>query len=66
MKTAELRNLTDKELCDELSSLRKRMYRIRESMVVESASDLKEYRMSKKDIARIMTVLRERKSASKK
>jgi large subunit ribosomal protein L29 len=61
MKTSEFRNLTDAELKQELLNLQKRLYRIRENMVVESSTELKEYRVLKKDISRISTILNERK-----
>ncbi|MBI4243779.1 MAG: 50S ribosomal protein L29 [Planctomycetes bacterium] len=66
MKFSEFRNLTDTELKQELLNLKKRLFRIRENMVIESSGELKEHRMLKKDISRIHTLLKERETGHPK
>ncbi len=60
MKAEKIRGLETVELEKQLKDMQESMFRIRFQMSLGQADGLKKYRESKKDRARILTVLRER------
>lgn len=60
----EVRNFSTKELEDQLEDMKEAMYHLRIRKATGELKDTSEFKKTKKDIARIMTVLRERELAS--
>lgn len=65
MKANELIERTNDELIDQLKSLKDSLYRLRAQMTVSKVDNPKKGYYIKKDIARILTVLRSRGIKSK-
>jgi len=61
MKASELRELSTQELHDKLETLRRENYNLRYRSVVESIEDNSIFKKNRKDIARILTILNERR-----
>jgi len=64
MKIAEIRQLTDEELTTELARLRRHLFDIRSQAVTEKLEDPTLITKAKRDIARILTVQKERQAAA--
>ncbi|MBL8235905.1 MAG: 50S ribosomal protein L29 [Bryobacterales bacterium] len=60
MKAEKIRELESAELEKQMKDMQESMFRIRFQMSLGQADGLKKYRETKKDRARILTVLRER------
>jgi large subunit ribosomal protein L29 len=60
MKAAELRKLTNEELQEKLVELKKKLMNLRFQNAIGSLGKTSEIRETKRDIARILTMLRER------
>jgi len=60
MKTREIRELTGEELSSELSRLRRHIFDLRSQAVTEKLEDASLITKTKRDIARLLTILRER------
>jgi large subunit ribosomal protein L29 len=60
MKAEKIRGLESAELQKQLADMGETMFRLRFQMSLGQADGLKKYRETKKDRARILTVLRER------
>ncbi|MBI3950482.1 MAG: 50S ribosomal protein L29 [Acidobacteria bacterium] len=60
MKTEEVREMSDDELLAKVEDLRERIFRLRFKVSLGQADAIKNYRESKKDLARVNTILRER------
>ena len=60
MKAEELRKLTDDELKEKVVELKKKLMNLRFQNAVGGLEKPSEIRQTKKDIARILTILRER------
>ncbi|MCS6806245.1 MAG: 50S ribosomal protein L29 [Acidobacteriota bacterium] len=60
MKAEQLRNLSTEELRAKLESLREDIFRLRFKLRLGQTEVTKAYRESKKDLARVYTILRER------
>ena len=60
MKAEKIRGLESAELQKQLADMGETMFRLRFKMSLGQADGLKKYRETKKDRARILTVLRER------
>jgi large subunit ribosomal protein L29 len=60
MKAEKIRGLESAELEKQLADMGETMFRLRFQMSLGQADGLKKYRETKKDRARILTVLRER------
>ncbi len=60
MKPAELRQLSDEELKAELQRQERRLFDIRSQSVTEKLEDPSLLTKTRRDIARILTVMRER------
>jgi len=63
MKANELREKKDDELADELLALRREQFNLRMQQATGQLVRSDQYRRVRRDIARIKTVLRERKPA---
>ena len=64
MKITETRHLTNEELSAELARLRRHLFDVRSEAVTEKLEDPTLITKAKRDIARILTVQRERESAA--
>jgi len=60
MKVDEIRQLSDEELRAELDRVRRHLFDVRSQAVTEKLEDPSMLRKAKRDIARILTVIRER------
>ena len=60
MKISEIRDTKTEELHGELDELRRHLFDLRSQSVTESLRDPTQLGKAKRDIARILTVLRER------
>ena len=60
MKIREIRELTDEELKVELDRLRRHIFDLRAQAVTEKLENPYQITQARRDIARILTVLRER------
>ena len=60
MTAAELRKKSDDELRDQANQLRADLYDVRYRREVDSVGDLTVIRHTRRDLARVLTVLRER------
>jgi len=60
MKIQEVRELTDEELQTELDRLRRHLFDVRAQAVTEKLEDPSMLTKTKRDIARILTVMRSR------
>jgi large subunit ribosomal protein L29 len=60
MKIEDIRNLTDEELQAELDRLRRHVFDLRSQAVTEKLEDPSMLTNAKRDIARVLTVQRER------
>ncbi|NPA12755.1 MAG: 50S ribosomal protein L29 [Aquificae bacterium] len=65
MKAKELRALTDEELKEKLKELKKKLMNLRFQNAVGGLEKPSEIKATKKDIARILTILRERELQAK-
>jgi len=60
MKVDEIRQFSDEELHSELERLRRQLFDIRSQAVTEKLEDPSMLTKGKRDIARLLTVMRER------
>jgi large subunit ribosomal protein L29 len=60
MKAEELRNMSTDELLAKIESLREAVFRLRFRVSLGQTDVTKAYRESRKDLARVSTILRER------
>ncbi|MCX7832102.1 MAG: 50S ribosomal protein L29 [Actinobacteria bacterium] len=65
MKTSELRNLTFEELQKKLKEARQELFNLRFQLATGQLKNYKKIKEVKKDIARILTVIKEIERASK-
>ncbi|MHC4712337.1 MAG: 50S ribosomal protein L29 [Planctomycetota bacterium] len=63
MKAKEIRELSDEELSVELGNLEEGLLRLRVRQVTENIHNADEVRALRHDIARVMTIMRERELA---
>jgi len=67
MKARELREMSDEELRQELENYRKELFNLRHQKVVGQLDNPAQMRKARREIARILTILRERElQAAKK
>ncbi len=64
MKSKELRELSDQELVSELERLHRHLFELRAQAVTEKLADDSAITKTKRDIARILTVQRQRQMAA--
>lgn len=60
MKASEYRKMTDQELEQELAELRKKLFDFRSKRVTDLMEKSHQIRQARRDVARILTVIRER------
>ncbi len=65
MKIQEIRQLADEELKAELERLKRHLFDLRSLAVTEKLEDPSMLGKTKRDIARVLTVLRERQGPAK-
>jgi len=63
MKIKDIREMNPDELVDELEQLRKKLFEIRTQAVTEKLENPTLISKTRRDIARLLTVMRERKTA---
>ena len=63
MKASELREMNPDELVDELENYKRRLFEIRTQAVTEKLEDPCQLGKTRRDIARIKTILRQRELA---
>lgn len=66
MKASELRNLTKEELQKKLKEARQELFNLRFQLATGQLKNYKRIKQVKKDIARILTVLKEIQAAGEK
>ena len=64
MKIKDVRALSDEEKNTELQRLRRHLFDLRAQSVTEKLADSSQLTKARRDIARILTVMRERQAAS--
>jgi len=64
MKTAEIRQLSDEELRSELERLQRHLFDLRAQSVTEKLEDPSMLKKGKRDIARLLTIQRERAASA--
>ena len=64
MKIGEVRQMSDEELDSELDRLRRHLFDIRSQAVTEKLEDTTMVSKTRRDIARLLTVIREREIAA--
>lgn len=62
-KPAELREMTDAELLQELNNAKQELFNLRFQVVLGTVKDTSRFRQVKRHIARVKTILRERQIA---
>jgi len=60
LKAKEFREMSDEELRQELDNHRRELFNLRHRQVIEPLDNPAQLRSIKKDVARILTILRER------
>jgi len=65
MKAKELKERSDDELVLELRNLRENLFRLRFRQVQENQHNAGERRFLQRDVARVLTIMRERELAAK-
>lgn len=65
MKASELRKLTNEELKSKVLELKKKLFTLRFQNKIGSLANPAEIKQTKKDIARILTILKERELNNK-
>ena len=66
MKIKDIRNLSDDELQIELDRLHRHLFDLRSQSVTEKLEDPTQISKARRDVARILTVRRQRELASRK
>ncbi len=64
MKSSEIRNLSTQELVTRLSDAREELMRLRFQMAMGGLTDFTRLRQTRRDIARMMTIIGEREKAA--
>jgi large subunit ribosomal protein L29 len=64
MKSSEIRNLSTQELITRLSDSREELMRLRFQMAMGGLTDFTRLRQTRRDIARMMTIISEREKAA--
>ena len=64
MKIGEIRQLSDEELGNELDRLHRHLFDLRSQAVTEKLEDTTMVSKTRRDIARLLTVIREREIAA--
>ena len=65
MKATEVRDMTNAELENKLADLKKELFALRFQLAVNQLENPSRVKATKKDIARVKTILREQSNANK-
>lgn len=63
LRTEEIRNWSDEELRNRLEQIRRELFNLRIQWAMNQLKDVNRIRALRKDIARILTIMRERELA---
>ena len=66
MKASEIRELSDEDLSAKVNELKEQTFRLRFKLALGNVDTVKQIRANRKDMARVQTILRERKAAAGK
>ncbi len=64
MKAAEVRELTDDQLVDELTKLKREQFNMRFQKATGQLENTTRFRQIRRDVARILTVMQDRRRAA--
>jgi large subunit ribosomal protein L29 len=64
MKSRELRELSDEQLLELYEDKKESMYRLRQNLASGELKDTSEVALTRREVARILTILRERELAA--
>ncbi len=64
MKAEEFRELSDDDLHEKINELKESIFRMRFKLALGNTDVVKQLRMQRKDLARVMTLIRERELAA--
>jgi len=66
MKVEEIRKMSDEELSSELASLKEELFKLRFQLATNQLDNPAQIKQVKRDIARVMTIQREKQLAANK
>jgi large subunit ribosomal protein L29 len=66
MKVEEIRKMSDEELSSELTSLKEELFKLRFQLATNQLDNTAQIAQVKRDIARVMTIQREKQLAANK
>jgi large subunit ribosomal protein L29 len=66
MKVEEIRKMSDEELSSELASLKEELFKLRFQLATNQLDNTSQIAQVKRDIARVMTIQREKQLAANK
>ena len=66
MKASEIRELSDEDLSAKVNELKEQTFRLRFKLALGNVDTVKQIRANRKDMARVQTILRQRKTAAGK
>ncbi len=66
MKVEEIRKMSDEELSSELASLKEELFKLRFQLATNQLDNTAQIAQVKRDIARVMTIQREKQLAANK
>ncbi len=66
MKVEEIRKMSDEELSSELASLKEELFKLRFQLATNQVDNTSQIAQVKRDIARVMTIQREKQLAANK
>ena len=66
MKVEEIRKMSDEELSSELTSLKEELFKLRFQLATNQLDNTSQIAQVKRDIARVMTIQREKQLAANK
>ncbi|MBQ1292752.1 MAG: 50S ribosomal protein L29 [Clostridiales bacterium] len=66
MKVEEIRKMSDEELSSELTSLKEELFKLRFELATNQLDNTSQIAQVKRDIARVMTIQREKQLAANK
>ena len=66
MKVEEIRKMSDEELSNELASLKEELFKLRFHLATNQLDNTAQIAQVKRDIARVMTIQREKQLAANK
>lgn len=64
MKSRELRSLNDQQLLERYEDLKAEMFKMRQNAITGELTDTSVVRLNRREVARLLTVLRERELAA--